>query len=140
MVKFKTVGTFTSPIEAHLAKGRLETEGISTFIAHENHVWANWMYSHALGGVKVQVLAEDYDEAVTVISKHVNGEYETDLELSADISGTNSCPTCGSRNFKSEVSLLAKLLVILSFGLLGLIYPPRKVIHKCNECENGWKH
>ncbi len=41
MVKFKTVADFTFPIEAYLAKERLETEGIPAGVAHENHVWTN---------------------------------------------------------------------------------------------------
>lgn len=45
MPTFKTVDSYTSPIDAYLAKGRLEAEGIPAFVAHDNHVWANWMYS-----------------------------------------------------------------------------------------------
>ena len=58
MAEFVTIASFTSPLEAHMARGRLEAEGIPAFIAHENHIWAEWFLSNALGGVKVQVLKQ----------------------------------------------------------------------------------
>ena len=50
-----TVGSYTDPIQAHIAGGRLESEGIPVVIADEHLIWGNWMLSNALGGVKLQV-------------------------------------------------------------------------------------
>ncbi|MDP6967887.1 MAG: DUF2007 domain-containing protein [Gammaproteobacteria bacterium] len=63
MAKFETVASFMSPIEAHIAKERLESEEIPSFVAHANHVWANWSYANALGGVKIKVLEKNADNA-----------------------------------------------------------------------------
>lgn len=38
MAKLVTVDSFTDAVEAYIAKGRLEAEGIPTFIANENHI------------------------------------------------------------------------------------------------------
>ncbi|NOX42698.1 MAG: DUF2007 domain-containing protein [Gammaproteobacteria bacterium] len=70
MTKFVTVRAYNSPIEAYLAKGRLEVEGIPAYLAHENHVWVDWVYSQALGGVKVQVLAENAENASKILDAH----------------------------------------------------------------------
>ena len=49
-------------MEAHIFRLRLEAEGIFAVVAHEHHVWANWPYAMALGGVKVQVPPSELEE------------------------------------------------------------------------------
>ena len=140
MANLITVGTFTSPIEAHIAKGRLETEGINTFIANENHIWANWMYSQALGGVKILVLEPDAEKALEIIKKHINGEFEAELKEEFSDLKSNVCPKCGSRKFKSAVPLLSLLIVLLTLGLFSIIYKIRKENHKCTNCGFRWQY
>ncbi len=72
MTSLLTVESFSDPLEAHIAKGRLEAEGIQAFVANEHHIWANWMMSHALGGVRVQVASENIDVAKRIIEQHFN--------------------------------------------------------------------
>ncbi|MGJ3255801.1 MAG: DUF2007 domain-containing protein [Alcanivorax sp.] len=45
-----TVARFSMPDEAHIAKSRLESEGIPAFVADEHTVGMNWLYSNAMGG------------------------------------------------------------------------------------------
>ena len=78
MTKYVTVGAYNNPIEAHLARGRLEVEGIPALLAHEHHVWANWVYSQALGGVKVQVPAEHAVAAAKILDAHNRGHVHGD--------------------------------------------------------------
>ncbi len=126
MRKFVTVASFDSPIEAHLAKGRLENEGVPVFIAHENHVWANWVFSQALGGVKVQVLEKNVEAARKVLRKHLKGEYELDLSSEFNDIKNNCCPKCGSVKFKSRIPVLSLVLAFVTLGLFAVIYPPSK--------------
>ena len=140
MAKFQTIASFTFPIEAYLAKGRLEAEGIPAFIAHENHVWANWMYSQALGGVKLQVLENDVGAANLVLEKHLKGAYESDLESEFPDIEANCCPQCGAKHYKSRLSLLALIIVLLTFGVFAIIFPLRKKHHQCLECGFNWKY
>ena len=51
----KTVASYRDLPLAELAKAKLESEGIYCFLANKNHIAMNWLYSFALGGVKVQV-------------------------------------------------------------------------------------
>jgi len=53
MKDWVTLLTFTYPHEAHLAKGRLESEGIEVQITDELTVQAYNLYSNAIGGVKL---------------------------------------------------------------------------------------
>jgi hypothetical protein len=51
-----TIAKFREPQEAHMLPHRLWAEGIFAVVSHQYHVGNNWVYSTALGGVKVQVL------------------------------------------------------------------------------------
>jgi Putative prokaryotic signal transducing protein len=53
------VATFSKPEEAHLLRMRLEAGGIQAFIRDENTIQIDWLYSNALGGVRVEVAEED---------------------------------------------------------------------------------
>jgi hypothetical protein len=54
-----TVATFTKAEDAHLLRMRLEAYGIEAFLWDENMIQMDWLYSNAIGGVKVQVADED---------------------------------------------------------------------------------
>ena len=140
MAKLVTVGTFTGPIEAHLAKGRLEAEGIPAFVAHEHHIWANWVYSHALGGVKLQVASEKADQAAAILKEHIEGKYEAALKEEFPDIKDSACPKCGSKNFKSTIPFGLLALVIFSLGALAIIFPVRRENHACLKCGNKWKY
>jgi RNA polymerase subunit RPABC4/transcription elongation factor Spt4 len=81
------VGSFREPYEAHLARSLLETEGIDAFVAFEHHVGLNWLYSSALGGVRLHVPAADAERARELLAiSHDHAVVETDAEV---------CPECG---------------------------------------------
>jgi len=65
------IATFSHPFEAHLAKGKLESEGVEAFIADENIVGINWLYSNLVGGVKLKVWEEDREEALKILDEKV---------------------------------------------------------------------
>jgi hypothetical protein len=65
------IATFSHPFEAHLAKGKLESEGIEAFIADENIVGINWLYSNLVGGVKLKVREEDKERALKILQEKV---------------------------------------------------------------------
>lgn len=50
-----TITTFSLPIEAQIAWAKLDSEGIPAFVADEHTINAHWLYSNALGGVRLQV-------------------------------------------------------------------------------------
>ncbi len=139
MANLITVESFSDPLEAHLAKGRLEAEGIQAFITNEHHIWANWMISHALGGVRVQVNSKNIDAAKRVMEQYINGAYEKELNQEFNDLNVKLCPSCHSEAYTNSPTRLSKVLLIISFGLLGIISKLKKVNHKCNECGFSWK-
>lgn len=64
-----TLRRYTLPMEAHLDRGRLESEGIQAIIADEHTIQMQWLYSNALGGVRLQVDEADAERAERVLSE-----------------------------------------------------------------------
>jgi hypothetical protein len=66
--ELKRVATFSKSDEAYLLRAHLEGSGISVFVRDEHTVSADWGLSNAVGGVKVEVLEEDYAAAVELLA------------------------------------------------------------------------
>jgi hypothetical protein len=62
-----TIARYSTPHEAQLAKSVLDAAGILAFVADEHTITMNWLYSNALGGVKLQVPASLASEAEAVL-------------------------------------------------------------------------
>lgn len=58
-----TVGTFSTPEEAHLLRSQLESAGIPAFLHSEYAVQNDWLQSNTIGGVRVQISDLDLDIA-----------------------------------------------------------------------------
>jgi hypothetical protein len=128
------VESFTSPWDAHITRGLLESEGIPASLASEHHVWANWPFSLALGGVRLQVPTEFADRAQDVLRKQRNGEYQLALEEQQDFPAVR-CDRCGSTDLRYVRSPWSMLLLIATAGLSGVIFPPGIKGRKCNACK-----
>ena len=62
-----TIDRFFHPTDAHIAAGKLESEGIPVFLLGINHASANWLLSNALGGIRLQVPASQVDDARQIL-------------------------------------------------------------------------
>lgn len=127
-IRWRTVAAFHHPTAAHLARIRLEAEGIPCFIADENTVTAAWHCAIALGGIKLQVPRDELPRASQLLS---GGDAEINdaiVDGEADENLAN-CPRCGSPNLNLERwggrrIIATTLLVLLGMSmhpLLGLI-------------------
>lgn len=126
---FKKVATFQYSSEAAIIKGKLESTGIEVFM-HDNYtIDADPLISNAIGGVKLFVKTEDYENANEVlasISKH-----------SIDDSGKAiQCPSCGNDQIEMFTSINdLKSFFSFVFSLLLVLLPfHTKYKYKCNQC------
>lgn len=131
-----TVASFTNPLEAHIARGRLEAEGIQAFVAHEHHVWANWFLSTALGGVKIQVSPPDAQRAAEILGDERTGRYEALLEAQARPAPAPVCPVCHSRDIQAVHRSERISLVVVWLSSLPLPYTSGTM--KCRACGHRW--
>jgi hypothetical protein len=61
------VATFQNPMEASIARSRLEAEGIRAALDGEHHVAMEWWISGAIGGVKLLVRESDLETARRIL-------------------------------------------------------------------------
>ena len=64
-----TIATFDTMLDAHIALGRLQAEGIEAVLADEHLVQTDWLYAIAVGGIKLQVAEADAPYAVEVLGR-----------------------------------------------------------------------
>lgn len=130
---FVTLKTFDNSIFAHILKAHLEDQGIEAHIFDEHIVTVNPLYSNAVGGIKVKVLEEDFDEANRILAELENEPYKNDLEEVLE------CPICKSQslhaNFKSMKSPSGILSGIASF-LFGTYPIYYQSVYRCKECNH----
>lgn len=67
-MKVVNVATFDTIIDANISMGRLRTEGIPCWLADENIVQTDMLYSPAIGGIKLQVSEEWAEQAREILA------------------------------------------------------------------------
>jgi hypothetical protein len=129
------VASYASPVEAHLARSRLEAAGIPAFVADEHIVAVHWLCSSAVGGVKVQVRLRDLDAARRLLEAPPIRSSRSARFVTDDLSAPR-CRRCGSleveRRYARRVSFASALL--LGFPLL---WPRRRA--RCRTCGAHWR-
>lgn len=131
-----TLKVFDNSIEAHLLKTRLESEGINCYLLDDNMVSLNPLYNISVGGIKVRINKNDFEEA-TAIVREIEGTPITD-----EHNNVIKCPNCNSTQlysgFKSVKDLKSFLSTIVSF--LFMVLPLHyKTVYRCKECETEFK-
>lgn len=122
-----TIATYSFPHEAHLAISRLDAVGIPAYIADEHTITMQWLYSNALGGVKVQVAAEFVEQAKAILQEDLSYLLEEEF-------GKNelTCPQCGSADLRPYT--MGKKPALLVFLLLGFPLFFHKHGYQCQSC------
>jgi tetratricopeptide (TPR) repeat protein len=114
-----TVATFANPVEAHLAKNRLESAGIKAFLEGQETVGMAWHLTNAFGGIKLQVPEADAIDATAILQDNAGDELpaddaEEDLSPAIAEDRAESAPTNREQNADRA----------LRGSILGLLLPP----------------
>lgn len=128
-----TVAQYRDLPEAWLAKSKLEAAGITCFLDNEYTIGANWLYSDALGGVKLNVPKENAEEAKAIIEEH---HEPLEQEEAEGLLTGSACPACGATEIetKNYTRKFAALTLLISLPLL--IFLKR---YHCRSCGHRWK-
>lgn len=125
------VARFSFPHEAYLAKANLESAGIDSFIADEHTVNTQWLYSHAMGGVRLMVEESDLAEANEILTSDFSESLENHTKETGE--KQDACPHCGSHDLSAHTQ--GKRHAFLVFILLGFPLFFYKQGYKCNQCK-----
>ena len=123
----KTIARYPFPHEAHIARSRLESEGIPAFVADEHTISMQWLYSNAMGGVRLQAPSEVADRAISIL----NEDRESDL-IAQEGEDRQKCPACGSSN--TEFHQIGRRWAFLAFLAFHFPLFPVKEAIKCSDC------
>ena len=118
-----TIARYSFPYEARLAKGLLDGHGIPAFVFDEHLITMNWLYSNAIGGVRLLVPEAFVSGAQELLVWNCAAE---------DNEERYRCPQCGSCN--TEMQLSGKRWAFLVFLLIQFPLFPVREFHYCREC------
>jgi hypothetical protein len=149
---YETIATFETVVQAHVAKSKLESEGIQSFIRDEHIMGVNPLYSPAMGGVRLQVEAADSARAKLVLETIVSVEELQELEKEAldsaldslgdeskrAYSGRPPCVYCGSALTHRQKDVPGGIGMLFAFLGLG-VYFPIKAKWRCDDCERCFR-
>jgi Zn finger protein HypA/HybF involved in hydrogenase expression len=119
---FITVNAYNNYVEAHIAKGVLEEQGIACWLKDENTVTIDPILTNAVGGIKVMVPKEEAQRAWDILQA-LKKEKQLDVV----------CPKCGSHNIEL-VSTPRKAINWLSAISTFFLGDYAMAIDKVNHC------
>lgn len=116
----QTLASYTTPAEAHLALSRLTSAGIQAVLRDESTISTDWLYSNAIGGIKIEVIEEDLEAARKI------------LEIPPPETALLTCPRCGSSDTQARPLTLLSALCIF----LHLPFPSNRITIDCRHCHH----
>ena len=71
-----TIAAYDFITDAEIARGRLRAEGIEAALADQHLVQTDWLYSIAVGGIKLQVSPADVARAEAILAQDFSSELD----------------------------------------------------------------
>src|ERR1700722_214213 len=128
-----TIRKFRDLPEALLAKGCLESAGIECSLADENLVRLDWFISNFIGGIKLNVRAEDVENARKILDEPIlEGLYVHGVGLYEQ----PRCPKCNSLDVNFQE--LDRLIAFMS-AFLRVPMPVQRNAWRCHACRAEWE-
>lgn len=141
----KTVGNFPDLASARVAQSLLESDGIPSTIPDAAVAGLDWRLGSGLGGVRLQVAAENAEAAAAVLDQSAGvdpAELDRLAEAAEPPSDRDTCPACGSEAIGPEPrKRRAKALTILFPPVLLVTWPFMAFARRsllCSACGHRW--
>lgn len=129
---FVTVASFETAPAAWIHRNYLVQNGLSAIVTDEHTVNTYWLYSNAIGGVKVQIPFSDMPNYRLISGAPPIEPVVSDPPGTSDARRQTLCPECDS--IEISIEKWPKRLIFLVWLLFGFpipIYSPRL---RCSEC------
>jgi len=97
-----TVETYQSLPEAQAAQMQLEGHDITVFLADAETVNMDWLLGNAIGNIKLQVPAEQADQALTILDEMREKARER-RETESEDDEAEKCLACGAKIPEAQV-------------------------------------
>lgn len=129
-----TIKTFSYDHETVLYEPTFKAEGIEYFLKDQQTVSIDPLVSNAIGGIKLQVKAEDEERARALVATIVANNTGSNLGDVIRVDGKkfektlDECPECESE----------EIYVYKPTILEGLFKPLMKRVKYCEDCKHKW--
>ncbi|WP_101926105.1 MULTISPECIES: DUF2007 domain-containing protein [Luteimonas] len=107
------VARYVDPIEAQIAAGLLQAEGIGVHLGDQNMALANWEWRLAIGGVKLHVRDDQAGHAREIIRRLDAGEFSLPAEAMDATEARDAAPDDAPPPRETWSSRLAWVALIL---------------------------
>jgi hypothetical protein len=120
--------------EAIVARSLLESAGIYAFLCDENLIRLDWQMSNFIGGIRLQVEANDEQAAIDLLHQAI----PTSIPFGGEADFLQPhCPQCGSADITFQGS--SRSAALASLYVLSLPLPLGRQTWLCNSCESRWE-
>ena len=126
-MEFIVLNSYNTYIDAHIAKGVLEEQGIESWLKDENTVTIDPILTNAVGGIKIMVAKQDGQRAWDILQ-----------ELKKEQRAAIVCPKCGSHNIElvSTPRKAINWLSSITTFFLGDQAIAMDKVHHCFDCNH----
>jgi hypothetical protein len=132
-MRLVAIAEFGEPHEAHLAKGRLEAEGVAARVAGEHLASLNALFADTGGVIRLEVAPADVDRAIEILDcDHSRTIADEVGEAPPQPPAAAVCPRCDSASVVEEEPAGGTILGALLAALRG-----RR--NRCFTCGHRWK-
>lgn len=122
------IARFSFPHEAHIARASLEAAEIRSEIRDEHTVNMQWLYSNAVGGVRLLVEDSNVEAAMEILQ----ADFSAALQDAYEDEPKDICPECGSDQLSPHTK--GKKPAFVAFLLLGFPLFFYKHGYICDKC------
>lgn len=130
-----TVASFRDIPSAGLAQSILESEGINCFLDNQFTVGVNWLYSTAVGGVKLKVNKGNAEKAIEIL-KNLNEPVGFSGQPEEGMLPDSACPNCGDTDIVAINYHRKSAALSLLSGLPLFTFRKR---YRCKKCGHKFK-
>ncbi|MCD9029127.1 DUF2007 domain-containing protein [Luteimonas sp. BDR2-5] len=104
------VARYADPLEAQIAAGLLQAEGIDVHLGDQHMALANWEWRLAIGGVKLHVRDDQLAHAREVIRRLDAGEFRLPADEADDDPATDADVAPNRESWSSRLAYVALML------------------------------
>ena len=131
-----TLCSYRDPIDAELAKAHLESAGIPAVILDRYLAAIQWLYSNAIGGVKIAVDQDDLESARQILSEDRSTELLSVSESQSPPADGDVCPVCTSSAIRPSRLQRIAAAGSLATGVPLVMWRRRWI---CSSCGYSWR-
>jgi len=123
----KTITTVTWMYQADFLCSQLASYGIDAYVPDQATAGVLPLHGGALGGIRIQVPDEQFDQAVSILPEI----------SSASVEKEPCCPKCGSTQVRYKRESWVFFAVMILFMGIPVLW--LKKIFQCGSCGHRWK-